>query len=588
MPATTQAPKRGFDDAATISAFLSMISPAAQPRLPSSSPEHVAKQAIEQTLSNEQDGDQSVPKGPAPGPTAVMGAMESTASKMPAEDGSDGVNMNGPKNPLVTAVQAQGSPQVSGVRAPPPTPETVSNLAIGRLFMDVLEDIPQDRVLSLGDSIHAPKNYSKLRYNRSTAADQSPSQFFSPVPRSSKPREDASYSRMSFKAAETLSPPGFSLPSIEIKSGTNLQNTFQAQAPGTLPTETTRISKSINNAAEQFTNPDMRVHEQNVTTASTVGTSSSKVPKTPPPPPRLEPFAAKQIQAAKVSTPDVPDRPLETVVGWIPSPEAPIQTRYAQANPFPADRSPRPVQENEKAKENQEPRRLAVPKSLANVTAGSLEAGTPPRVPLQPAGGLLTPASMTFGAVSPQSVKAAGIKAASKPGEANGQNLEDAIFFKAWPKVEGRGTRTAAKVRKVMLTGSPSGATPSLVASFVFGGPLERIHVGDSSAFVTFLRGEDAEKYYETTENGLEYEKDGVKRVIMTEMTSEVNPVSGKLREYVEKEFTRCMRSVNFRFCDISDAVQFKQTLSRSEDWEECNIHFAPDPCATATDMHFD
>lgn len=68
------------------------------------------------------------------------------------------------------------------------------------------------------------------------------------------------------------------------------------------------------------------------------------------------------------------------------------------------------------------------------------------------------------------------------------------------------------------------------------------------------------------------------------------------------------MRSVTFRFCDIADAVKFKQTLSRAEEWEECNVHFAPDPsvlrlptvietqhanhrlhrCAEATGIHFD
>lgn len=95
-----------------------------------------------------------------------------------------------------------------------------------------------------------------------------------------------------------------------------------------------------------------------------------------------------------------------------------------------------------------------------------------------------------------------------------------------------------------MLVGIPSGATPNLVASFVFGGPLERIHVADSSAFVTFLRGEDAAKYYEATGNGLDYKKDGVEHVIVTEMTSEVNPVGGILREYIEKEFTRCVRAI--------------------------------------------
>lgn len=32
--------------------------------------------------------------------------------------------------------------------------------------------------------------------------------------------------------------------------------------------------------------------------------------------------------------------------------------------------------------------------------------------------------------------------------------------------------------------------------------------------------------------------------MIMTEMAKEVNPVSGILREYIEKEFTRCVRAI--------------------------------------------
>lgn len=86
-----------------------------------------------------------------------------------------------------------------------------------------------------------------------------------------------------------------------------------------------------------------------------------------------------------------------------------------------------------------------------------------------------------------------------------------------------------------------------MVASLVFGGPLEQIWVGTSTAFVTFLRAEDAEKFYETTGNGLVYKSDapdGREHVIMTEMSKEVNPVSGVLREYIEKEFTRCVRAI--------------------------------------------
>ncbi|KAL8891524.1 MAG: hypothetical protein Q9215_001473 [Flavoplaca cf. flavocitrina] len=463
----------GLDNAG----FLSTISPAVTLHPSASRSEHVVKQAgdlnpnkkgsAEETSSNAGNTATGVTKSTAMDDIATPASNPS--GTLPVEKESDRLHLDASpeqskfKAPLVAAVQAHGSPQVSGVRAPPPAPETVSNLAIGRLFMDVLKDFPPDRMLSLGDSMHAPKNFSKLRYSRSTAASQSPNQFFSPVPQSYKPREDANFT-----------------------SGTR---------------------------------------------------------EIPPPPPRLEPSPAKEDQTAKVDTPDVPDRPLDTNIKGAAKLGTPNQARYAQVNPFSTPNTPDSAKEVETAKENKSAGQVANADSPAGGGVGDLEHGTPRKSP-KPVGEPLTPASMTFGAVSPQLVKAAGITAACKPGKVAGEDLEGALYFTAWPKVERRGTRTAAKVRKVMLTGIPSGATPNLVASFVFGGPLERIHVGDSSAFVTFLRGEDAERYYEATENGLDYEKDGVKYVIMTEMTSEVNPVSGILREYIEKEFTRCVRAI--------------------------------------------
>ncbi|KAL8658429.1 MAG: hypothetical protein Q9226_000997 [Calogaya cf. arnoldii] len=549
----SQAPKKGLDNAASIHAFLSKISPAVKHHPSSSKLEDVVEKAGKLNLSNERNDNatNANANGVAVGATKST-PMESFASPeleplgtVPTEQVPEGVSLNTPpdhsnlKNPLVAGVQAQGSPQLSGVRAPPPTPDT-SNVAIGRLLMDVLEDIPKDRMLSLGDSIHAPKNYSKLRYNRSNAASQSQNQFFSPVPQSSRPREDASFTRMSFKAAETPSPPLFSLPGPENKPLTNLASRLQSQPAAATPSESSRVEKPVENAEEVkaplVNKPDLAT--ATVNGSKTYTSEASNTP--PPPPPRLKPAIAEEVQAFKVRTPDVPDRPLDANVKGLGESETPLQARYARANPFSVENVPQPVKEVHRPKKKETTPALAVPEVLAGVGAGGVGIGTP-RGPPTPVGGLLTPASIT----SPQSVKAAGVTALSMAGKAvGGEDLEQALFFKAWPKVEQRETRTAARVRKIMLTGIPPGATPSLVASFVFGGPLERIHVGDSSAFVTFLRGDDADKYYEATGNGLDYEKDGKKYVIMTETTTEVNPVSGILREYIEKEFTRCVRAV--------------------------------------------
>ncbi|KAL8914513.1 MAG: hypothetical protein Q9171_000866 [Xanthocarpia ochracea] len=665
----SQAPKTGLDDAASIKAFLASISHAVKPHLSTPRSKDIIEQVGE--LKIRKEGNNDAPDTEANG--AVNSIIESTAAinvaspeaeqldTIPAEKVSEWIHVNAPpdhskpKNPLLAAGQAQDSPQVSGVRAPPPTPETVSNVAIGQLLMNVLDDIPQDRLLSLGDSMHAPKNYSKLRYNRSTAASQPHDQFFSPVPQSSKPRHDASFTRMSFKAAEIPNPPVFSLPDCGNKPATDPKLPVQGQPPAAKLKENIRLKESflawtkgveidrsmVSTPATPKVTPatprlkpapagEVKVSKiytpDGATAAATIYGSeicspdTAGIPDDPPPPPRLKPVPGEDAEACRVNTPDVPDRPLNINLRVVADQKTPLQPHYPRASPFPVNDIPRSTAEVEEV--NKPARPIAIAKSFTGVSDGGLEISTPGR-PITPGGGLLTPASMTFGVVSPQSVKAAGITTASMPGKVVGEDLEGALYFKAWPKVEQRATRTAARVRKIMLTGIPTGSTANLVASFVFGGPLERIHVGDSSsAFVTFLRGEDAAKYYEATGNGLDYKKDDAEHVIMTEMTNEVNPVSGVLREYIEKEFTRCvraigvdkerttmalhemaaakgrkvekivdglnMRSVNFRFCDISDAVKFKQMLSRSEDWEECNIHFAPDPCAAATGIHFD
>lgn len=93
--------------------------------------------------------------------------------------------------------------------------------------------------------------------------------------------------------------------------------------------------------------------------------------------------------------------------------------------------------------------------------------------------------------------------------------------------------------------GLPESSTPTFVASLVYGGPLESIRVTDGKvAFVTFLRPEDAMKYYEATANDLLFKKDGAEHIIMTQLGKDVNPVSGVLKEWIEKEFTRCVRAV--------------------------------------------
>ena len=96
------------------------------------------------------------------------------------------------------------------------------------------------------------------------------------------------------------------------------------------------------------------------------------------------------------------------------------------------------------------------------------------------------------------------------------------------------------------LTGLPPASSPVFVTSLVSGGPLEEIHLaGSSSAIVYFLNPDDAAKFYKGTANGLDYQKEGVKYVVLTEMDgASVDVVGGKLRQWIDSGMTRCIRAI--------------------------------------------
>lgn len=203
----------------------------------------------------------------------------------------------------------------------------------------------------------------------------------------------------------------------------------------------------------------------------------------------------------------------------------------------------------------------------------------------------------------------------------------------------------AAEIRTVIIRNLPYNATPSLVASIVSGGPLERVDVKGSmekasTARVLFLHAKDCQKFYDVTANGLDYIFEDRRGVADVDKGTDVDVVSGQARTYIQLGTTRCVRvmdirsglkdeelkkkfrekaashnrmvedviigttekdvSVEFsvvfnticahrsgkiklrfiivRFCDIRHAVHFKTEIVREEEWEQCNIHFSPDP----------
>ncbi|CAF9933049.1 hypothetical protein IMSHALPRED_009056 [Imshaugia aleurites] len=211
------------------------------------------------------------------------------------------------------------------------------------------------------------------------------------------------------------------------------------------------------------------------------------------------------------------------------------------------------------------------------------------------------------------------------------EDLEHQTVFSAWPKQEER-SRPAAKTRKVIIKDLPHGSTATFVASLVYGGPVEEIHIrssaaGDLSAVIRFMDAEDCMRFYNETSNGLVYKKDAKERelVLFVELSKDVDVVGGLLQNWIVSGVTRCVRAVGvetdwgmdglrkiaerknrkvekivdgqnpggarsvvFRFCKVEDAVQFRAALSRDEEWEHCNIHYAADPCAAATGVHLE
>lgn len=141
-----------------------------------------------------------------------------------------------------------------------------------------------------------------------------------------------------------------------------------------------------------------------------------------------------------------------------------------------------------------------------------------------------------------------------------GPNLDDALYFKAWPKSEARDTPglfssvlmsvvtgadifIAAEIRKVLIKNLPLNATTSFVVSIVFGGGLERIDVKSGKAHVLFLHAKNCQIFYDATANGLDYEFEGQKGLAQVEKALDVDVLSSQVRTFIQLGFTRCVRA---------------------------------------------
>jgi hypothetical protein len=154
------------------------------------------------------------------------------------------------------------------------------------------------------------------------------------------------------------------------------------------------------------------------------------------------------------------------------------------------------------------------------------------------------------------------------------------------------------------------------------------------------MRGEDCKKYLDATGNGIDLPNDKG-RIIWVEVMEDAEPVGELLKGYYDAGVTRCVRAigidedwgeggltrlsaakkrkvervingmseggvstisstaktwrkltenqartVEWRFANIRDALQFKGELVRDIDFEHCNVVYAKDPCERYEKVH--
>ncbi|KAI9803223.1 MAG: hypothetical protein M1825_002014 [Sarcosagium campestre] len=196
---------------------------------------------------------------------------------------------------------------------------------------------------------------------------------------------------------------------------------------------------------------------------------------------------------------------------------------------------------------------------------------------------------------------------------------------RTWPKPAPRAA-TTHRVRKVIVRNIPFNFTVTKVLSYVFGGHLEAIiyNPPHPTATIYFLRHDECMRYYHETSNGIVVPElrgpNGKDYTLFVDLGKETDIVGSVLKELIDSGATRCVRAVDadehwtqaelekiaglrgrrvegveitrtqsgrrivtFRFCNVQDGSRFKGALERDVEWEHCNIHYAPDPCARAS-----
>lgn len=361
-----------------------------------------------------------------------------------------------PKNPAIESLISQ-SPQVSGVLAPPSTPETIPNHEISQMIADAIDDLPPGSFSSLGDSRFAPRRSLSSRTSSAnktsvTSKDHLYSnlnQQLSPVDRKAK---EESFTRMSFQAADThptlvddkLAESAFLK---DVQSSKWADKPLKRTPPAPTNTGTTQAKanpfsvlshgsdKKLDSAAmlgNERLNFD--VTEKPIAANPNV---KSTVTKETTLPPHLRPVAkswrapgstdAEFAQLTdRLELSDSNKEPSKQKAS--PNPEASVFSPWSsdsENHPTTYRSGPRAVEPTNVPKEID-----LLSSDCPMKPAFEIENSTGrPVSPKTQAMSVLTPTSIEFKSASPPKVAS---------GLANDEKLDGALFFKAWPKVEER------------------------------------------------------------------------------------------------------------------------------------------------------
>ncbi|OAP64147.1 hypothetical protein AYL99_00119 [Fonsecaea erecta] len=217
--------------------------------------------------------------------------------------------------------------------------------------------------------------------------------------------------------------------------------------------------------------------------------------------------------------------------------------------------------------------------------------------------------------------------------EGDQEDRENLVHFKSWGTPAAR-NKPKSRPRTIILTGLPYGADFTLVQSLIHGGAIECMRLVTPnparttiSAHVTFTSADACDRYYDKNHKGIDVHHQGRKWSVLVLKKTQVDVISGMMQgyldcgatrvvkvsgadddwgivalnklaegkpiatrqvEFVQDTYRNGIRTILFRFANITHAVHFKGYLIRNDDWYGCHVEFAEDPCEKAAGIHND